>query len=561
MWRAVDSFEKKLRIAVLRCNVNVLLEHLGRALGAGGILFMLVVLFERTTAIRIVNSLVAWTLGGGVIALTLLLWSLRHPSVMEVAIMVDERAGTKERFSTALALAGRDDPFCKASIAEAHRTAERLNVSTHFPLGPSRWWLYAAAAWLSAVIVFFFVPTMDLFARQKDRLADQESARQIEQAKVDIKQATSSVRMAVNQFGDAGLKEQLAKLGDVTKSARPEEIRRQAIRKLGDLSDRIKKLQTDQNLQAGKMLQSMLGRIRGFQRGLSPQLNQAIAKGNFAQASNLIRQFQRQLVEGKLSQQQREALEKQLADLARQLKQLAGENKKLEEELEKAGLDKALARLKDEELRKALQRQGLSEKKIEELLEKASASRSASSRCSQLGEAMAGSGAGTGGLSAEELSELAGQLDMLEALKQDLALTEASLAEIEGAIACLGEGDCMGGGTGPWEEGLALRQGRGTGGPGRGYGPRDTGEDEDTSTLKTRVKNKNQTKQGPVIASWYFKGPQAKGQSRRELTDIVQAAKDRFSESVSENRIPRKYESSIKKYFGQLEEQTNNDGS
>ncbi|KKL90435.1 hypothetical protein LCGC14_1904710 [marine sediment metagenome] len=106
MWRAVDSFEKKLRIAVLRCNVNVLLEHLGRALGAGGILFMLVVLFERTTAIRIVNSLVAWTLGGGVIALTLLLWSLRHPSVMEVAIMVDERAGTKERFSTALALAG-----------------------------------------------------------------------------------------------------------------------------------------------------------------------------------------------------------------------------------------------------------------------------------------------------------------------------------------------------------------------------------------------------------------------------------------------------------------------
>ena len=38
MWRALDSFEKKLRIAVLRCNVIVLLEHLGRALGAGGVL-------------------------------------------------------------------------------------------------------------------------------------------------------------------------------------------------------------------------------------------------------------------------------------------------------------------------------------------------------------------------------------------------------------------------------------------------------------------------------------------------------------------------------------------
>ena len=554
MWRAPDSFEKKLRIVVLRCNVNVLLEHFGRMLAAGGVLLALVVLFERTTAIRIVNSLVAWTLGGGVIALTLLLWSLRRPSVMDAAIMVDERAGTKERFSTALALAGRDDPFCKASIAEAHRTAERFNVKTHFPLGPSRSWLFATVAWLAAASVFFFVPTMDLFARQEKQRADQESAQKIEQAKAAVKEATSSIKLAVNLLDDEALKEQFAKLGDANKSARPEEIRRQAIRKLGDMSDRIKKLQSDKNLPAGKMMQSMLGRLRGPQGGLSPRLNQAIAKGNFAQASNLIRQLQRQLAEGKLSQKQREALEKQLADLAKQLKQLAGDNKKLEEELEKAGLDKALAKMNEEELRKALQRQGLSKEKIEELLEKAAACRSASSRCSQLGEAMAACGAGAGGLSAEELAELAGQLDSLEALKQDLALTEASLTEIKCAIACLGEGECKGGCTSPWKEGLALRQGPGTGGPGLGFGPRSTGEEEDTTMQKTRVKNK-QTKQGPIIASWYFKGPQAKGQSRRELTDVVQAAKDRSSESVSENRIPRKYESSIKKYFGQLEEQ------
>ena len=76
---------------------------------------------------------------------------------------------------------------------------------------------------------------------------------------------------------------------------------------------------------------------------------------------------------------------------------------------------------------------------------------------------------------------------------------------------------------------------------------------------KTRVEN--QAKKGPIIASWHFKGAQAKGQASREVTHVVQAARDRAAESISENRIPRRYESSIKKYFSELEEQADDDGS
>jgi len=162
-------------------------------------------------------------------------------------------------------------------------------------------------------------------------------------------------------------------------------------------------------------------------------------------------------------------------------------------------------------------------------------------------------GSAGGGLSADELAELAAQLDAMEALKMDLALTEAAADEIDRAILCLGKCDCKGG-MGPWAEGLALRSGPGTGGPGRGYGPRTTGDEEETSTAKTRVKSK--TKRGPIIASWYFKGPQIKGESRRELEGAVQAAKDRASEAVSEHRIPKKYETPVKTYFRTLEEGT-----
>ena len=398
------------------------------------------------------------------------------------------------------------------------------------------------------------MPNVDLLGHQKDRQDAEEAAKQLEQAKVGVNQATKFVKTTISQLDNPELKDQLAQLGEISQPARPEEIRRQAIQKLGDLSDQIKKLQAEQKLQSAREMQSMLRELRGLQGSASRALNLALAKGNFAKAAALTREFQKQLAEGKLTPQQRQALEKQLADLAKQLQRLAQENKELAEELEKAGLDKSLAKLSPEELRKALQRQGLSDKKISELLSKAAASRLASSRCSQLGEAMASCGAGEGGLSGEELAELADQLDSLEALQQDWALTEASLREIDRAIACLGGCDGTEGCIGPWAAGPVKGSGAGTGGPGRGYGPRETGDPENTSTLKTRVKNKS--KQGPIIASWHFKGPQVKGEATRERADIVQVAKDRASEAISENRIPRKYEAAVKKYFSQLEEES-----
>jgi len=134
-----------------------------------------------------------------------------------------------------------------------------------------------------------------------------------------------------------------------------------------------------------------------------------------------------------------------------------------------------------------------------------------------------------------------------------MMLTQASLDEIRDAIACLGQGMCQGlGCQGPFREGLSNRYGCGTGSPGKGFGPRSTDEDGDTSTKKTRVKS--DAKQGPIIASWYFKGSQVKGEAKRDFSEVIQSAGDGAAEAISENQIPRKYEDAVKKYFGQLEE-------
>ncbi len=81
-----------------------------------------------------------------------------------------------------------------------------------------------------------------------------------------------------------------------------------------------------------------------------------------------------------------------------------------------------------------------------------------------------------------------------------------------------------------------------------GFGPRGSDTQGDTSTTSTKVKG--QTDSGPSIASWYIKGGTVKGEAKKEFSDVMQSAKDRAAEAINENVVPKKYEESVRKYFG-----------
>jgi len=406
------------------------------------------------------------------------------------------------------------------------------------------------------VTLALFLPQKDLLGFFKKQQQQEKQARQIELAKANVKQTTGTVKSALKQLGNPELEDNLAGLDQIPKSAKPEDIKRQAICKLGDLSDKIKKMQTGMQLDSIDMMRQMFKQLPGSADAFSQKLRLTLAQGNFAKASDLLKQMQKQLLEGDLTDEQRKALSQQLQDLAKQIQELAAKNEQLEKELEKIGLDKRLARLNEKQLRQALQKQGLSTEKIEQLLQKAAACRMACSRCAGLGRAMGACGAGAGGLSGDEMANLTEQLDELEALQQQLMLTQAALDEIGRACACLGKGMGQGlGGQGPFRKGAGKGYGSGTGGPGMGYGPRATDDNGETSTKKTKLQTK--PKQGPVIAGWYFKDSQVKGEAKRDFSEVIQAARDSAAEAINENQIPRKYEEAVKNYFGQLEESRN----
>ena len=545
----LEPFEKNIRRVWVRCSINLLLRHAGHVLTVAGIVAVVIVLAERLLALSLIHSNTVLSFWSVVTIVILLLWLLKQPNRMQVSLLLDDRLGLYERFSTTLAMAASDDPFADAARSEARRTARRVNLKGHFPVRPLRCWMHAVSTWLIAVVLILTLPQKDLLGLLRKNRKQQEQARQLEQARGDVKKAADPIKAAVKQLANPELEEALSELEQASKDAKPQDIKREAIHKLGDLSEKIKNMESAVQMNAVKMLKQTFKQLRGSTDLLSQKLRLALAKGDFAQASELLKQLQKDIAQGKLNEQQQKALAGQLQELGKQIKELAEKNAELEKELEKLGLDKNLAGLDQDQLRDALQKQGLSSEQIEKLMKKAAASRLAMSQCAGLGSAMAAVGGGANGTFPDGLGSLTDQLDGFESLSQQLMLMEFSLAEINNAIAGLGDGmQWMGQGLYAMGDGGGYGDGIGTM-PGDAYLSDPL---QQSATKKTRATSK--VGEGPVIASWYFQGAQVKGEAQRDFTEVIQAARDSAAEAISENQIPRRYEDAIKSYFGRLEQ-------
>ncbi|MCD4823493.1 MAG: hypothetical protein K8S55_02720 [Phycisphaerae bacterium] len=564
--------QQKLRLVRRHCSLNLLLEQARLWAGAAGVIFCLAVLAEKLWAVEVFSlwsiSIATGVLTAGVLAC----WLLRRPTTMQAALLLDERLRTQERFSTALALADDDDPFAEAAIREAMHAAGNFNPTGKFPIRPNRRWYFTPAGWLLAAAMLLWMPSMDLLgseAQQKQQaLAEQKQ----QTAKKDVKQAAKMVETHVQKLGDTKLNADLAKLGDISDVSKPGDMRRQAIRKLSDLSEKIRKMQSGKNAKATAALQRKLRGLRGCSKGKWKELNRAIAKGQFNKAAEMIRDMQKQLAENKLTEEQKRDLAEQLADMGKQLQGLADDQKLMDKALDQAGVDRQqlndalrqagqpqddITQCDEQALRDALKKQGLSDQQIDELLDKARAACNACKMCKKMGQSCSQAG-DMAQLTPDELADLLQQIEAMEGMAGELTSAEESQAAIRAAITQLGGGKCDGGmacagqGAGPWQPGNSQNAGGGSGGPGRGSGPRATDEGGQTKTSGTLSRSK--LTKGKIVASWYFKGRQVKGKSRRELAEVTQAAKDSAAEAITEKQIPRRYEKAVKKYFGELQQ-------
>jgi hypothetical protein len=538
-------FHAKVQAVRVRCGVNLLLRQAGRVLAAAGGIAALAVLTERLLAVQILASWSVWTFSAGVTAAILILWLLKLPTRMQASLLLDERLGLSERVSTTLALAQSDDPFAKAARAESLNIVQYANLAGHFPIRLSRSWVYGAGTWAAAITMVFLLPQQDILGFLKDRQEQQKKALAAQVAQTQVKKATEQVKAAVRALGDPNLVADLKKLDELGQTAEPQEIKREAIKALGDLSEKIKQMQTGSKLAAGDVLQQMLKQLRGSSNPISQQLRMALAKGDFGQAANMLSELQSQLNAGTLPEDRRKELTAQMQDLAKELQKLSEQKRQVEEELAKLGLDKKLAQATPEQLRQALQKQGLSPEKVNQLMKKIEAGQAAAAQCASLGQALAGAAAASGGLSGEGLIGAIDELNSLDALQQEAFMLQASLAEVSDLLGKLGRG------AGLWEIG------EGGGYDGEGIGLDTVDQHYITSNaLKAdkMTKAPSRAEGGPAVASWYFKDTQIKGEAQRPFAEVIQAGRATAAEAMSENQIPRRYEDAVKAYFNQLEQ-------
>lgn len=539
-------FHQKIRAVQVRCGLNLLLQQMGRILAIAGILAGLVVLVQRLLAVVILSSVVLWVFwvaaGGAVV----FLWLITLPSRMQVSLLLDERLGLRERFSTTLALANSDDPFAQAARAESLARVQRVNVRGHFPIGLSRSWYYGAGTWLIAIAMLFLLPQKDLLGLLNKKQQQVQQTKQVEQAKTEVKQTTEAVKAVVEKLDDPALAEELKKLEGLAQAEQPEQIKCEAIKTLGDLADKLKQMQDSAPIDTANMMQQMLQKLHGSRDPFSQQVRMALAKGDFTQAAKMLAQLQSELSAGSLPEDKRKELAAQMQELAKELAKLAERKSLVEDELAKLGLDKQLAQASPEQLRQALQKQALKPETINRLLKKVEACQGACARCSGLGQALGGAAGGGGGsLSPDDLSGAIDELNSLDAMQQQALLLKASLAEISNSMDALGQGMGM---QGQWKIGPGGGQGDGI-----GLSTGDHSITSDPLTANKTAKAPSRTEDGPIVASWYFRDTQVKGEAQRTFAEVVQAGRATAAEALSENQIPRRYEDAVKAYFNQLE--------
>ncbi|MEN6306997.1 MAG: hypothetical protein ABFD91_04505 [Anaerohalosphaeraceae bacterium] len=533
--------------------MSLFIYLLGWCLFIGACGFIAGILVEKLLAYPVLLAPIVWFSALCGVLGTFIIWICRFPRRMETAILVDERLNLKERVSTALALAGSGDEFAQAACAEAREKITHVDIRGHFPLVVGKGWFYAIGVWIFFGLLLEFLPQYDLLGILKKKEEEQELVKQLQTTQKQIEQTVGQVNTVVKQLGNSELSSELAKFELPAAGAMPEEAKRDAIKKLGDLSDRIKQMQKDQTAESLASLEKMLSQLK-TETSDNPlkDFSKALSQSDFKQAAAQLQDMQKQIEQGQLPELQKQAMKEQFQKIAKQLEQSAGQQKELEQELQKQGLDKKLAKMDPEQVKKMLEQQGIKPETLEQLMDKMKACQAAGKSCSNLAQA-----AGSAGMdgSAASMEAMLSELQSLDEFAQQAKLSQAAMDQIEQAMAALGEGMSQGvGGMGPYKPGTAQQSGSGTGGPGRGFGERDKDEQGDTTSSSTKVKGKT-VEEGPVIASWYFKDNQEKGEATRELKDVIQAGRDSAAQAIDENQIPKKYEKAVKSYFGNLEEE------
>jgi membrane protein implicated in regulation of membrane protease activity len=276
-----------------------------------------------------------------------LAWAIwRHPSTTDSALALDDAFGLQERVTTVVSLNAnqRVSAAGQALIADTAQHIDKVDVQSRFPVQLTRDALCVPAMLLGfALLVWLYNPT----GAGNANAGDGERALQIEkpppeQAK-EVKQRTDERKKRAKEIGSDKLDQLLADLEKITdnveKAENKAEMQQPAIQEMTKLAENIKKRQEE--LGKNKDIQKKLREdqeLKKAEEGPAKNLQEALAKGDMQQAIHELNKLAQDMKSGQMTDAEKKALAKELADLKQKLKNIA-EQKQRRENLAKSNAD------------------------------------------------------------------------------------------------------------------------------------------------------------------------------------------------------------------------------
>jgi len=467
------------------------------------------------------------------------------PTTIQAAQEIDQRFGLNERVSTCLSLTAdvQGSPAGQAVVRDALAHLNQLEVTERFGATRPRWFWAPLVPALAAVAVTFLPDALLAGHSVNESMAEKSR----EESKKLVNQAIKSVAQNLAKQRDPKALEQSASdkvLAELQKSLdemakKPPADKQETLVALNKLADTV--AERRKQVGSSEQMTRQLQQLKEMASGPAEQFANDLAKGDFSKAADELKKLQEKLASGKLSEQEKQELSRQLGQLQKQLNQMAGleERKNQLEEAKKKGL---IGEQQYQEQKQKLEEQAKSMKSLQSLAQKMSEAQQemAAGEPQKAADAMQAA--------ESELREMASNASELEALDGAMAdLQEAKEAMNGEGMNQLGQD--LQGMAGMMNSGNRPGNGQGMG-RGRGQGDRPEAPDK-TAEYDSKVKQQI-TKGKAVLGGFADPTRQVRGESILEVQGNVEAAASAASEALTDQKIPRSLKKHVQSYFDQV---------
>jgi hypothetical protein len=286
---------------------------------------------------------------GGIVLLTGILAAL-FPTIplVQAAAALEEAAGWKERFSSALLLQDVTRTMEAALLDDVKALLAKASPSKLLPLRAPRELRWAPAFAVAAGLGFWLAPQFDVMGVVAEREGKEKEKKELVEAikKIEAKKKDLEKKEQLSE----GVKQVLEKIDAMLKEFEktPPADKKEAMSKLSSLAEELQKMKSE--LAQSQALAEKLQLALSKEMGESGELGKLIKEGRFEAAAQELAKMRNKLQDGKMTPEEREKLKKQMDALAQKLKDAKDQEGLKDIEKKLAEAQKGMEEGKDEKM-------------------------------------------------------------------------------------------------------------------------------------------------------------------------------------------------------------------